>query len=170
MPHALHAADCTPDVASILPAPIVDLLRALDIEAIVFDLNGGGDSGETTLEELRYRDGRTPGEIPQLPIAITSYGAVATLGYYLSDTAADAPEGDWVNNEGGYGTVTILPFAAVADDCLTCEMTYREEYDDDDDDEPHEDWDQSLDEFDVTETQGEGDATAAVVVLGELQS
>jgi len=164
MPHAL---DCTPGVDTALPAPIIELLKALDIEAIIFDLNGGGDSGETTLEELRYRDGRAPGEIPQLPIAITSYGAVATLGYYLSDTAADAPEGDWVNNEGGYGTATILPFAAVADDCLTCEMTYREEYDDD---EPHEDWDQSLDEFDVTGTQGEGDATAAVVVLGELQS
>jgi hypothetical protein len=164
MPHALAALDHLPCAPASLPGPIIDLLQALGIDALVFDLNGGGDSGESSLEELRYTDGRTATQIPDLPIGITSLGAVQTLGAYLADVAADAPDGDWVNNEGGYGTVTILPFAA-GEDRLTADMTYRTYDDDDEDDE--EDWDETLDAFDVVEPSGAG---ACVTIIGDMQS
>lgn len=165
MPHGLHAVDYSRGAPATLPSPIAELLQALGIEAIVFDLNGGGDSGETTIEELRYRDGRVAFEIPSIPIGITDMGAVATLPLYLGELAANVPDGDWVNNEGGYGTVTILPFAPDASERVSSDMTYRD-YDGEDDSD--EDWDQSLKMFDVADPSCD-EASACVTILGELE-
>ena len=72
------------------------------------------------------------GNLPEVPIGFSTIGTVYLLPSFVEDLAADIPEGDWWNNEGGYGTVTILPFEDHPDACFDCEMTYRI-YDDDDD-------------------------------------
>lgn len=116
--------------------PTVALLRALEITEIEFSLNGGGDSGQVTLEQVTYQDGRVTHELPDIPVAIRNGGDVRKLPDVVEDLAADAPEGDWVNNEGGYGTVVIRPFEEDVDLVIDCDMTFRDEgdYGDDDDD------------------------------------
>ena len=113
----------------------IALLRALQIEQVEYSLNGGGDSGETTLERVVCRDGRVLAALPNIPVGITAEGAVESLDHLLDDIAGDLPEGDWVNNEGGYGTVIIRPFENGDELRFQCEMTFREEgdYGDDDD-------------------------------------
>lgn len=166
MPFSVQAVDSTDNPHSAVPAAVISLLQALEIELIVFDLNGGGDDGEVHLEEIRCRDGSALEEIPALPIAITTYGAIATLDSFLSDAAADAPDGDWVNNEGGYGTITIFPFAPDPGDWLTCEMTFREYGDEDD--EREEDWDETLDEFAVGDVSDDVDAEITIEAPAEM--
>lgn len=111
------------------------ILRALDITEIRYTLNGEGDSGEAELERVQYRGRSDSTELPDIPIFITDMGGVQSLPHLLYGIVVEAPEGDWVNNEGGYGTVTIHPFED--DECLSieCDMTYRDEedYDDEDD-------------------------------------
>lgn len=116
--------------------PVTALLRALGITEIEFSLSGGGDSGEVTLERISYQDGRTEHKVPDVPTEISNTGAVRSLPDVLEQIVADAPEGDWVNNEGGYGTVVIRPFEEDEDLVIDCDMTFREEgdYGDDDDD------------------------------------
>lgn len=115
--------------------PVTALLRALGITEIEFSLSGGGDSGEVTLEHISYQDGRTEHKVPDIPTEILNTGAVRTLPDVLEQIVADAPEGDWVNNEGGYGTVVIRPFEEDEDLVVDCDMTFREEGDYGDDDE-----------------------------------
>lgn len=52
----------------------------------------------------------------------------------LEDIAAEAPEGDWVNNEGGRGTVSFFPTEEDEDARLVCDMIYGDEDDDEFDD------------------------------------
>jgi len=115
-------------------AEIIRLLRALGIAQISYSLNGEGDSGECELDTVSYRDGRSSTALPQVPIGFHAEGYVRFLPAHLEQIAADFPEGDWVNNEGGYGNVTIEPFAADPNDWFSCTMTYRDEYDDDEND------------------------------------
>lgn len=113
------------------------ILRALQITAIEYSLNGGGDSGETAIESVTYRDGTTAAELPEIPVQFTDLGTIMFLPRLLEGIVAEAPEGDWVNNEGGYGTVYVRPFEDEHDLAIECNITFREDgdYGDDDDDE-----------------------------------
>lgn len=111
---------------------IMALLGALGIEEIEFSLDGGGDSGDSTLEHVRYADGHEDSRIPDIAIGFHPRGEAYTLETYLENLASDLPEGDWVNNEGGYGEVFIRP-TADEDERFECNMTFRDEYDDEDD-------------------------------------
>lgn len=112
------------------------ILRALQITRIEYSLSGGGDSGETTLERVTYRDNSTSHNLPDIPIFISDTGQIQHLPDLLERIVADAPEGDWVNNEGGFGTVYVRPFEDEMDLSLECDMSFREDgdYGDDDDD------------------------------------
>ncbi len=113
------------------------ILRALQITRIEYCLSGGGDSGETTLERVEYRDSPTSHDLPDIPIFISDTGQTQNLPDLLERIVADAPEGDWVNNEGGFGTVYVRPFEDEEGFSLECDMMFREDgdYGDDDDDE-----------------------------------
>lgn len=103
------------------------ILRALQITKIEYSLSGGGDSGETTLERVTYRDNPTSHTLPDIPIFISDTGQIQHLPDLLERIVADAPEGDWVNNEGGFGTVYVRPFENEMDLSLECDMTFRED-------------------------------------------
>ena len=111
---------------------IMALLGALGIEEIEFSLDGGGDSGDSTLEHVRYADGHEDNRIPDIAIGFHPRGETYTLETYLENLASDLPEGDWVNNEGDYGEVFIRP-TADEDERFECNMTFRDEYEDEDD-------------------------------------
>lgn len=121
---------------------IMALLGAFGVEEIEFSLNGSGDSGDTTLEYVRYADGHEESRIPGFAIGFHPRGEAYTLESYLENLASDLPEGDWVNNEGGYGEVFIRP-TADEDERFECNMTFRDEYDDEDD------FDEDLEEEDA---------------------
>ncbi|MCC6140743.1 MAG: hypothetical protein IT389_09025 [Nitrospira sp.] len=107
----------------------IAVLTALGIQELEYALDGGGDSGDSTLERIQHVDGRTLEKLPNIPIGILGGGWPYTLEALLDDLVADLPEGDWINNEGGYGTVIIRPFEDEEDLCFDCDMTYRDEGD-----------------------------------------
>lgn len=142
------------------------ILRALQIIEIEYSLSGGGDSGETTLERVQYRNDPTSHELPDIPIFISDVGQIRHLPELLENIVADAPEGDWVNNEGGYGSVYVRPFEDEEDLAIQCDMTFREDgdYGDDDDD------DAFVDD-DLTERDDDDlDASVPFIVVGEVVS
>ncbi|MBB6122905.1 hypothetical protein [Sphingobium subterraneum] len=151
---------------SCLSDDIFDLLRALNLAEISFDLNGSGDSGETSLGTVLDRNGRLLCKLPNVPIAISPSGHVVSLAAHLEDFAAEFPEGDWVNNEGGYGSVTIAPFADDSDETVFCDMTYRDGYEDDDGDE---DWDNDPDPLD-TAGQEDDALPRQIIIRAEMSS
>jgi len=165
MPHALHAIDACSGAPRLHPA-IVDLLRILDIEEIIFGLSGGGDSGEATVDKVLYRDGRETTEIPRLPTGFSSDGDVMRLDHYLEHLAADTPDGDWINNEGGSGWVTIQPFAPDPSERLLCDMVYGYEDDDCDDEED----DCAFGDIDVIDASDDDDAGTTVILADALLS
>lgn len=128
----------------------IALLRAIGIAELEYSLDGGGDSGEAALERIEHVDGRLLQTLPDVPVGIAPGGGAQMLSWLLHDLAADLPDGDWVNNEGGYGTVVIRPFAEDQEDRFECDMTFREEgdYGDDDGDEPFIDEDDAFEEDD----------------------
>lgn len=134
----------------------IALLRAIGIQELEYALDGGGDSGDSTLERIQHVDGRLLDKLPDIPTGIDGTGRARTLSWLLDDLVADLPEGDWVNNEGGYGTVIIRPFEEDEDLCFECDMTFREEgdYGDENEDEEFED-----EEFDADD-DGAEDAEA----------
>lgn len=109
------------------------ILRALQITEIEYSLSGGGDSGETTLERVTYRNDPLANDLPDIPIFIGDRGEIRHLAELLENIVADAPEGDWVNNEGGYGSVYVRPFEDEEELTIDCVMSYREDGDDDED-------------------------------------
>lgn len=160
----IHESHQQPDIHASPGEPIdrqeqlISLLRALGIAEIEYSLSGGGDSGETTLERVTYRDGRTIHELPNIPIGISATGQVETIEHLLDRIASDLPEGDWVNNEGGYGSVFIRPLEEDEDLRFECDMTFREEGDYGDDDEGFVD----EDEFEEEDEPDEDPAVPAV--------
>ncbi|MCG8273895.1 hypothetical protein MIC97_20635 [Aquamicrobium sp. NLF2-7] len=140
------------------------ILRALHISEIEYSLSGGGDSGETTLERVRFRDDPTSHDLPDIPIFISDTGQIRRLPELLENIVANAPEGDWVNNEGGYGTVYVRPFEDEEDLAIECDMTFREDgdYGDDEDDGAFSD-DEPFDG-----DQNEVDLPVQAVVAGEV--
>lgn len=125
-------------------------LRELELEEAVVSLDGSGDSGDATFDSAVTRAGETLYQLPTVTVLPTRYGN--TLDALVRDVASNAPDGNWYDNEGGYGTVTFYPFAADSDDTVVCDMTYRDEYpdeesgfDDDDDVDALEEPDQESD-------------------------
>ena len=78
-------------------------------------------------------------------------------GRCLDSIVADIPDGDWFNNEGGYGNVTLYPQETDEDLRVECDMTYGEE-DDDQDFEDDEEFIAS--DFNDTGPENSGDAIA----------
>ena len=107
----------------------IALLRAIGIQELEYSLDGGGDSGDSTLEKIQHVDGRLLDRLPDIPTGVDGTGRPRTLSWLLDDLVADLPEGDWVNNEGGYGTVIIRPFEEDEDFCFEDD---DEEFEDDD--------------------------------------
>jgi hypothetical protein len=148
---------------------ILDLLGAIGIDEVTYSLSGGGDSGETELESVHYLTGNDASTLPFLPIGFNADGSPKLLAEYLEDAAADLPDGDWVNNEGGFGSVTFAPTAADPDDRIDIDMTYRPDGDyGDDDDDPDGPFD-DLD-FDVGEEPVDADGPIATPIIGEFVS
>ena len=139
-----------------------EILRALDITEIQYSLSGGGDSGETELERVEMRGDPGKHDLPDIPIFITDTGHAQELPDLLSGIVAEAPDGDWVNNEGGYGTVYIRPFDDEDDLAIECDMTYREDGDwgNDEDDEDDEEF--------IDDGLTDDDAPVPLTVVGEL--
>ena len=108
------------------------VLKALGISEVAYNLSGGGDEGTCELDSVVYLDGRTTHALPSLSIGITEFGQVETLDERLDGIVADIPDGDWVNNEGGDGTVVLHPQETDEDLQVGCDTTYGEESDDDD--------------------------------------
>ena len=117
---------------------VLDALAALGIQSVTYDLNGGGDSGECELTGVVYADGRETHHLPELPIGLYADGRVRYLAPYLADYAADHPEGDWVNNEGGSGSVVFNPLASDGER-IEDNVVYNDEDDEDDYDEAMDD-------------------------------
>ncbi|MCW0234065.1 MAG: hypothetical protein OJJ21_10740 [Ferrovibrio sp.] len=122
------------------------ILRTLKIRRIEYGLSGGGDSGETTLERVIYVSGAVAHDLPNIPVTVTNAGSVIKLPDLLERIVSDAPEGDWINNEGGQGTVTVRPFEEEDGLFIECDMTFNDEDDGDDDfddefDDSPDDWD-----------------------------
>jgi hypothetical protein len=114
---------------------VIAVLTAIGIQEVEYSLDGGGDSGATTLERIQHVDGRVLETLPRIPIGIDGGGRPYMLEALLDDLVADLPKGDWVNNEGGYGTIVIRPFEDEEDVCFDVDMAYREEGDYGDDEE-----------------------------------
>lgn len=129
----------------------IALLRALGIAELEFSLDGGGDSGATTLERIEHRDGRRLDLLPDIPTGVDGAGRPRLLSWLLDDLVADLRDGDWVDNEGGYGTVIIRPFEEDEDLRFDCDMTFREEGDYGDDEDFQE---EEFDDEDAAEDEG----------------
>jgi hypothetical protein len=129
----------------------IALLRAIGIQELGYALDGSGDSGDSTLERIQHVDGRLLDKLPEIPTGVDGSGRPRMLSWLLDDLVADLPEGDWVNNEGGYGTVTIRPFEENEDLRFECDMTFRDEgdYGDENDEEEFEDEDFDADDDDA---------------------
>jgi hypothetical protein len=108
------------------------VLKALGVTEVVYSLSGGGDEGTCDLDSVVHLDGRTTYALPSLSIGITQFGQVATLDELLDSFVADIPDGDWINNEGGHGTVVLRPQETDEDLRVECDMTYGDENDDQD--------------------------------------
>ena len=106
------------------------VLAAMGVAEVGLSLNGGGDSGDCEIDTVRYADGRVAHELPRIAIGFDN-GGVLDLPDVVIHAASEAPDGDWVNNEGGQGTVTLLPLAPCNDERVQCEMDYRVEGGDD---------------------------------------
>jgi hypothetical protein len=110
------------------------ILKQLQIAEVQYSLSGGGDDGTTTLEQVIDKDGN-PATLPKVTIGISDHGQVVLLAERLDDIICNIPEGDWINNEGGYGTVTLRPQESDEDQQVECDMTYGEDesdYEDED--------------------------------------
>lgn len=139
------------------------ILRALQITEIEYSLSGGGDSGETTLERVTYRNDPLANDLPDIPIFIGDRGEIRHLAELLENLVADAPEGDWVNNEGGSGTVYVRPFEDEEALIIDCDMSYREDGDYGDDDE-----DEFVDDGPIDDEDDGSLAVTVQVLLGEV--
>jgi hypothetical protein len=124
------------------------ILHALEISEVQYWLSGGGDSGTAEIQPVLYAGGHE-GPLPMVTIGITDAGAVVSLDERLEILAGDVPEGDWVNNEGGRGTVTFHPQETDPDCQVDCDMTYGE--DGDFEDEDFEDEEEDFLDFDEAE-------------------
>ena len=119
------------------------ILKALQIAEVSYCLSGGGDSGTVEINHVLYADGRY-GPMPAVTIDITDAGGTISFDERLENIVYDLPDGDWINNEGGYGNVVLHPQETDPDCRVECDMTYgedSEQTDFEDDEEPASDFD-----------------------------
>jgi hypothetical protein len=116
---------------------VLDLMASLGIVRVVYELNGSGDSGEADLGEVEFAPGRDEVKFEDVPAGLNGSGSPETLASYLMDYAAEHPDGDWVNNEGGQGQVVFLPMEPEGERIVE-DMEYNDGYDDDDDPDEYE--------------------------------
>jgi hypothetical protein len=146
----------------------MDLLDTWGVESLVFRLDGGGDSGDVTVEACNFKETSDPSILekrrPILEIGIE--GVLRRVPWHIPDASernpglpqseyasqsrwslftaleneiAEIPDFDWVNNEGGSGTITIYPASwDIAIDMSENVYEEEEDYDDYDDNENHE--------------------------------
>jgi hypothetical protein len=107
------------------------ILEALQIAEVSYCLSGGGDSGNVELNHVLYVDGRH-GRMPSATVGVTDLGTVISLDERLEAIVYDLPDGDWINNEGGNGTVVLRPQETDPDCRIECDMTYGEDSDESD--------------------------------------
>jgi hypothetical protein len=107
------------------------ILKALQIAEVSYCLSGGGDSGTVEINHVLYADGRY-GPLPIVTIDITDVGGIVCLDERLETIVYDLPDFDWINNEGGYGTVVLRPQETDPDYQVECDMTYGEDNDESD--------------------------------------
>ena len=86
----------------------LEVLKALHVVEVMYCLSGGGDEGTADLDHVLYADG-TSGPLPSVMLAVTDAGGIVCLDKRLEALIYDLPEGDWINNEGGHGTVILRP-------------------------------------------------------------
>ncbi len=72
---------------------LFEKLNKINVTKIVAEFSGSGDSGE--INSIKYNDGELDVEVGGVDKAI--------------DTILEEYGWDWYNNEGGYGSVTLLP-------------------------------------------------------------
>jgi hypothetical protein len=102
------------------------ILKALQIAEVSYCLSGGGDSGTVEINHVLYADG-TCGPMPTVTVGITDVGGTVSLDERIEAIVYDLPDFDWINNEGGHGTVTLHPQEADPDWQVECDMTYGED-------------------------------------------
>lgn len=143
---------------------VLAVLAGLGIAEVHYDLSGGGDSGECTLESVVMTDGSIGDGLPDMTISFTAAGHRIALDDFLSDHAAEVPEDNWCDNDGGSGTVVYRPGAEDEDERIECCMSYGDEDDFDYDDQDQDDDDIDLDDVDLIDDgdddEGEGDDDA----------
>ena len=107
------------------------ILKALQIVEVSYCLSGGGDSGTVELDHVLYADGNS-GPLPTVTLGITDAGGIVCLDERLETIVYDLPDFDWINNEGGHGTVILRPQETDPDCQVECDMTYGEDSDEPD--------------------------------------
>lgn len=116
---------------------VVSILATLGIEEICFRLEGSGDSGDIEIEdEILWKTTHPDGQaVEKMDLSQIPFGQ-SNLLETIMGSVEGWPDGDWVNNEGGSGTVMIRPFDT--ENPISIDMTYGEyedEYNDGDEEE-----------------------------------
>ncbi len=135
------------------------VLKARGVDEVRYYLSGGGDLGATELESVIYRDG-SAGPLPDVSLAFTDVGGVVALDERLDDVVYEIPDGDWINNEGGHGRITLRPQEADPQERVECDVAYG-------DDDEERDFDDD-DDFESTEFDGaEDESTGGTITIDD---
>ena len=110
-------------------AQCLAILKALQVSEVKYCLSGGGDSGTVDLNHVLYTDDKH-GPLPTVTLAVTEVGGIVCLDDCLVNIVYDLPDGDWINNEGGHGTVILRPQETDPDSRVECAMTYGDDSED----------------------------------------
>jgi hypothetical protein len=140
------------------------ILKALHVSEVRYYLSGGGDSGTSELEDVVYYDGRHEAPLPTVTIDIADGGDTVSLTERLDRLVEDLPDGDWINNEGGYGRVILRPQHTDPELRVECDMTYGE-----DERDPDFEDDEEFLASSFNESNADTDSTALIVDDSTLQ-
>jgi len=141
-------------------------LRVLGVKRVEFSLNGGGDNGDIDIEDIEW-SGKPPALVggkadlncftnfPAPPRSFAFDKAInptlkiihdpldRTFHDYMTDVVEDMPDFDWVNNEGGSGSIVLYPLMSdVLEECIENNMSPNEDEENDYDYEEDEELDQ----------------------------
>lgn len=144
-------------------ALVLACLRALEFEEATVSLDGSGDSGDAVFDHGVTRSGETVYELPCLTVDIVA-DTGGTMRDLICEAAAEVPDGNWWDNEGGYGTVTFRPFEEHPYCAVSCDVTYRG--DDPGDEESDFEDEEDLD-LKAPETEGVGNKRVAIICTEE---
>jgi hypothetical protein len=107
------------------------ILKALQITEVSYCLSGGGDQGTVEINHVLHAGGHC-GPMPPVTAGVSDSGSTISLDERLENLIYDLPDGDWINNEGGHGTVVLRPQEENPEDQIACDMTYGEDSDEPD--------------------------------------